>query len=75
MDILAPLLCTVLISLVLILLLYGVYRFMAPVRHDLANKTMHYEVLLALCKILEERELDDLIIEATERLKKNEKHN
>jgi hypothetical protein len=47
---------------------------MAPLRHDLVNKTMHYEVLLVLCKILEEKELDHLIIEALEK-SKNEKHN
>ena len=63
-----------LVSICVFAIGYIVYRFMAPLRHDLVNKTMHYEVLLVLCKILEEKELDHLIIEALEK-SKNEKHN
>jgi hypothetical protein len=75
MVIVITLLCTTLILLVLISMLYGVYRFMAPVRHDLINKEIHSKVLNELCKILLNEGLGYLITKATEQVKKNEKHN
>jgi hypothetical protein len=64
---------TLLIFLLIVMLLYAigyiVYRFMAPVRHDLANKEIDSKVLKLLWEELDKLGLGYLVIEARNKIK------